>query len=255
MIEIKVDTREVERYLTDLQRNQLPFATSLAINNTARDVQDALAGEMSVFDRPKPATRKGTFVKSSDKRNLTAIIGLKSRTGTAGVAGSRGAPLTEYLQAQVEGGGRADKRSELLLQRAGILPAGYQTRPGSGARLDAYGNMSRGQIVQILSYFKTFGGIETSGRNRNKTTQSAKLNRGTKRRAAVEYFIVPEGMPGLATGVWQRKGRNVAPILIFIKPSTYRKRYDFYGVARKTIAAKLDRHLDEALRRAIATAK
>lgn len=247
MIELKVDTREVARYLTEVQRKQIPFATSVAINNTAKEVQEALAGETRVFDRPKQLTKKGTYLKRSDKRNLTAEVGLKQR--------ELGGPVNEYLQAEVEGGRRAMKRSEILLQRAGILPPGYQTRPGSGARMDAYGNMSRGQIVQILSYFKTFGGIETSGRNRSKTTQSAKLNRGTKRRAAVEYFVVPEGQPGLATGVWQRKGRNVAPILIFIKPPTYRKRYDFYSVSMKTAQKRIDHHFDIALRRALETAR
>lgn len=247
MITLKVDTKDVERYLTDVQRRQIPFATSVALNNTAKDVQESLADETRVFDRPKSLTRKGTFLKRSDKRDLTAIVGLKSR--------ATGGPVDEYLDAQVKGGSRAMKRSEILLQRAGILPSGYQTRPGSGARMDAYGNMSRGQIVQILSYFKTFGGIETSGRNRNNKTQSAKLNRSTRRRAAIEYFIVPEGMPGLATGVWQRKGRNVAPILIFIRPPSYRKRYDFYSVAMQTARSRIDRHFDDALRRALETAR
>lgn len=247
MIEIKIDTRDVERYLSDVRRKHLPFATSLAINNTGKDVQEALASETRVFDRPKALTKKGAFLTRSTKANLTAVVGLKQR--------GRGGPVNEYLDAQVRGGGRDMKRSEILLQRAGILPLGYQTRPGSGARLDSYGNMSRGQIVQILSYFKTFGGIETSGRNRNNKTQSAKLNRSTKRRAAVEYFVVPDGMPGLATGVWRRNGRGVEPVLIFIKGATYRKRYDFYGVARKTIANKLDRHFDAALRRALDTAR
>lgn len=246
MIKIEVDTREVARYLDNVQRQQLPFATSVALNKTAAEVQDALARETVVFDRPKPLTKKGTYLVRSTKANLTAEVGLKQRV--------RGGPVDEYLAAEVEGGPRADKRSEILLQRAGILPAGYQTRPGSGARLDAYGNMSRGQIVQILSYFKTFGSIEKSGRNASKKTQSAKINRGA-RRAAIEYFIVPDGMPGLATGVWQRKGRNVAPILIFIKTATYRKRYDFYGVATKTAQSRLDKNFADALRYALETAR
>lgn len=245
-LNVKADIKEATRWLNDIQRKQIPFATSVAINNTAKDVQDALAGETRVFDRPKPLTKKGTFLQRSTKANLTAVVGLKQR--------QYGGPVNEYLQAEVDGGRRADKRSEILLQRAGILPVGYQTRPGSGARLDSYGNMSRGQIVQILSYFKTFGLIKESGRFKGQDTKSAKLNR-TRARAAVEYFVVPEGQPGLATGVWMRRGRTLAPILIFIRPATYSKRYDFYGVARKTARSKLDKHFADALRRALETAR
>ena len=165
---MRVDNEQATRALTDIQRRQIPFATSVALNNTAKDVQESLTSAMSVFDRPKSVTRKGTYLKRSTKSSLTAEVGLKSRA-----AGS--VPVAEYLAANIEGSGRVDKRSETLLRNAGILPAGMQTRPGPDARLDAYGNMSRGQIVQILSYFKTFGSIHTSGRGKAGPTQSAKL--------------------------------------------------------------------------------
>lgn len=247
LITIKVDTREATRWLNDIQKKQIPFALSKAINDTAKEVQEGLAKEMRVFDRPKPATVKGTFVTRSTKTKPEAVIGLKTR--------AQGTPTAEYLQAQVDAGGRADKRSEILLQRAGILPAGYQTRPGSGARLDAYGNMSRGQIVQILSYFKTFGGIKESGRYKGRDTRSAKLNRNSSRARTFEYFVVPDGMPGLSTGIWKRQGRKIEPILIFIKPPIYRKRYDFYGVANKIIRTRFDRQFEKALQYALSTAK
>lgn len=258
-IDVRADIRAATRWLDDVQRKQIPFALSYAINETAKDVQGGLAKEMSVFDRPKPATVKGTFVKRSTKTNLEAVIGLKTR--------AQGTPTSEYLHAQINPGRREDKRSEVLLQRAGILPAGYQTRPGSGARLDAYGNMSRGQIVQILSWFKAFGGIAHSGRGRGTKelvngkfqtfydTKSQILNRNMKKRRVYEYFIVPDGMPGLSTGIWKRQGRKIEPILIFIKPPIYRKRYDFYGVANKIVRTNFVRQFDKALQYALATAK
>jgi len=241
------DIQKATRLLDDVQKKQIPFASSVALNKTASEVQDALNAGTHVFDRPKPLTRKATYFKRSTKSNLVAEVGLKQRTA--------GGPVDEYLEAEVEGGRRADKRSEILLKRAGILPAGFQTRPGSGARLDAYGNMSRGQIVQILSYFRTFGGIEQSGRNGRKATLSARLNRRSGARAAVEYFVVPPGYPGLATGIWQRKARKVAPVLIFIRPPVYRKRYDFYGIATSVANARIDRNFNDALRYALDTAR
>lgn len=250
-ITISVDTRAVERALSDMQRRQLPFATSVALNDTARDVQLALRQGTSVFDRPSPKTVRGTRLTRSSKTNLVATVGLLTRED--------GVPVDEYLSAQVVGGSRADKRSELLLQRAGILPPGKQTRPGSGARLDAYGNMSRGQIVQILSFFRTFGGVATSGRARGRAgtvTASQAINRkqGAPRRA-LEFFVVREGQPGLATGIWQRTGRQIKPVLIFIDAPNYRPRYDFAGIATKTVAARINANFDRALKRALATAR
>lgn len=251
MIEIRVDTRDAERMLSDVQRRQLPFALSVAINNTAKDVQDELSGATRVFDRPRSFTVRGTVMTRSTKTNLTAVVALKSRN-------AGGTPVNEYLQAEVEGGRRADKRSEVLLQRAGILPPGYQTRPGSGARLDAYGNMSRGQVVQILSYFRAFGLVSTSGRARGRSgtqTASQKLNRSAKPRRPSELFIVPDGMAGLATGVWQRTGKQIKPILIFIRPPSYKPIYKFEEVARKAVTLKFNANFNQAFRRAMATAR
>lgn len=254
MITISIDTRDISRALNDFQRKQLPFALSVALNETAKEVQADLHKSTGVFDRPRPATQKATVLTRSTKRDLTAQVALKSR-----VAG--GLPANEYLQAEIQGGARPDKRSEILLKRAGVLPLDMQARPGSGARLDAYGNMSRGQIVQIISFFRAFGGIATSGRARGRkgtTTASQKLNRsaGPKRpRKPIEYFVVPEGQPGLATGVWQRKGKAISPVLIFIARPAYRPIYKFESIARAAVRRDFNRNLDSAFKRAIATAR
>lgn len=250
MIQISVaaDIEKAIRWLNDIQRKQIPFAASVAINKTAIQVQDALAQKMAVFDRPKPQTKKGIYVAKSNRKQLpiSATVGLKTR--------DKGIPVSEYLSANIEGEPRLDKRSEILLRNAGILPGGYQTRPGSGARLDSYGNMSRGQIVQILSYFKAFGSIQQSGRDKRNKTASAKLNRG-KRIPSTRYFVVPDGYPGLATGIWKGSRNKIEPILIFTRNTTYKPRYDFYGIARKVVNDRFSRNMDEALQRAIATAK
>lgn len=251
MIKIEVDISSARRELTHAQRQQLPFALSLALNNTGRDIQRALEGETSVFDRPRPVTKRGTALVRSTKQNLTAVVRLRRRVDGA-------PPVNEYLQAEVQGGRRPMKRSEILLQRAGILPAGMQTRPGSGARLDAYGNMSRGQIVQILSHFRTFGGISTSGRARGrKDTQTASqvLNRARRPRRPIEYFAVPDGAPGLAAGIWERRGKRIQPVLIFIQPPAYRPRYAFERVARASAEARFVPNFEAAFRRALGSAR
>jgi hypothetical protein len=240
MITIQVDTKEVTRLLNDIQRKQIPFATSVALNKTAQDVQAGLVEGMSVFDRPKPFTLRGVFVTRSTKANLTATIGLKTR--------DKGGPVSEYLAANITGGGRVDKRSEILLRNAGILPAGKQTRPGPDARLDAYGNMSRGQIVQILSYFRAFGSIATSGRGSAGGTKSTKINASTRKPRTRALFVTP-------SGVYERKRGQVQGLLTFTQPERYQKRYDFTRIATDVVQRQLDRNFKAALEHALATAR
>jgi len=244
MIEISVqaDIKAATRWLDDVQRKQIPFATSVALNKTASDVQNALVSEMRVFDRPKPVTKRGVYVVKSTKTKLTAVIGLKSRSSGA-------APVAEYLAPNIAGTRRMDKRSETLLKQAGVIPHGKQTRPGPDARLDQYGNMSRGQIVQIISYFRAFGGIKSSGRGRPYETQSEMLNAPAKRkRTGVSLFVTP-------IGIWERKGRNTKLIVTFTEPQAYSKKYDFDRVARTAAERQFDANFRQALGNALATAR
>lgn len=251
MIEIRVDAdiRAATRALNDVQRNQIPFAASLAINATAKAVQAALTQETRAkLDRPKPYTLRGTFATRSTKRDLTATVGLKSRREPH-------AAVSEYLAANVAGGERELKRSELLLRRAGILPAGKQTRPGSGAKLDAFGNMRGSEYVSILSYFRAFGGVAKSGARAGDVSRSAAINRGKKPRRPVELFVVPEGQPGLATGVWRRAGKTIEPVLIFIDAPSYKPRYEFKKVTNEAVRRNFAAEMDKALARALETAR
>src|ERR1019366_1315035 len=64
--------------LDDLQRTQLPFAASKAINSVAQMVKQAeLANFRTKFDNPTPFTMKAIGVIPAMKRNLTATIFVK----------------------------------------------------------------------------------------------------------------------------------------------------------------------------------
>ena len=241
-LNVKADVKEATMWLNDIQRKQIPFATSVALNKTANGVQASLGKAMNVFDRPKPVTKKGIYVVRSTKAKLTAVVGLKSRSSGA-------APVAEYLAPNIAGTRRMDKRSESLLKIIGVVPKGKQTRPGPDARLDSYGNMSRGQIVQIISYFRAFGGIRTSGRGRSFETQSEALNAPTKRkRSSASMFVTP-------IGIWERKGRAAKLLVTFTEPQAYSKKYDFDRVARTAAERKFDANFREALSNALATAR
>lgn len=220
---------------------QIPYATSLAINAVAKAVEEEQRKTIGAkFDRPKAQTVKATYMLRSSKTNLTATVGLKDR--------GRGVPAAEYLAPNIGKSGRVPrnpKRSEFMLRAAGILPSGLYTVPGKEARLDAYGNMSRGQIVQILSYFRTFGNTALNTKRMN-ATDKYRAKQAKQRR---QYFVVPvaDRKLKLHPGIWQETpDRTLAPILMFVSRPVYNAVYDFYGVGKKVV----DRRFDEEFRRA-----
>lgn len=230
--------------------NQLPFATSLAINRTAQKVKAAQEKEIKdVFDRPTPFTQKSLFIKPSNKTNLTALVKLKDQV-------FKGNPASKYLSAQIAGGERRLKRYEVALRSAGILPDGYFTVPGEAANIDQYGNIARSQIVQILSYFRA---NRDSGTTSNSTDATrAKLAKGTSKRYGVSYFVGKAGEKK-TFAIWQKVnsnfGKAIRPVLIFVQSSRYDAIYDFKFVAENIIRKEYDNEFDRALDEAIRSAK
>jgi hypothetical protein len=244
---ISVDVNGVDRavaHLTGMQK-QVRFATAVALTRSAVAVaKDAEAMIPTTFDRPKPYTVKGTYTKRATPASLEAVVGIKDK-----IAG--------YLAPNIGKNGklpRTYKNSERMLRAAGILPEGRYTVPGKEARLDEYGNMSRGQIVQILSYFRTFGNTQTNSKRMNMT------DKGRARLAsrAQDYFVVPiaDRDLGIYPGIWQRRGRtDIVPVLMFVSRPQYRAIYDFYGEAERKLQSIFDKEFRTALADALRTAR
>lgn len=227
--------------LTDFQRTQLPFATARALTDCAKLARKAMQGEMRrVFDRPTPFTLNSLRVQPATKRNLQADIHFRDFA-------AKGTPAGIYLKPQIEGGGRRYKRSERRLVEAGVMAAGRYLLPRSGAQLDAFGNLNRGQLVKILSVVQALGG----GANQN--------GPGRRKRKAERYFATgtPGGRPSnLAPGIYQRVGaRGIKPVYGFGRAPQYSQRLDFFGFAEAAYAKAFPALIREALDRAMQTAK
>ena len=146
------------------------------------------------------------------------------------------------------------KRSEIMLRQAGILPDGLYTIPGKEAKLDAYGNMSRGQIVSILSYFRAFGNTKLNSTRMNMTDKTRA--RMAKRRA--DYFIVPVRARKLKLypGIWQRTRENtLAPVLMFVKPGQHKKLVKFHQTGERVVQRDFNKNFDRAFADAMRTAR
>lgn len=245
-----------------------------AKNDAARAAESALyRAQRAVFDRPTPYTAPAgpgssggsVRVVFAGRSSADAFVFIRGPGQVPGGA----IPHQSYLRAQILGGSRRLKRLEVALQRAGAMPAGAfaipagaaagRTGGGGGARMDAYGNMSRGQVVQLIAYF---GGFGPGNKRANSTDRTrAKLARDRKRRGSGpfvavpgsgyvdtarevtrgrEYFAVKERRGGLAPGIWERQrlGQGVAvrPVLFFVRAVRYPVRLRFADVVRAALA-------------------
>lgn len=257
MINIKanLDVRGIIKQLADIKDKQIPFATSLAINKTAQKVKAAEEHEIrDVFDRPTPYIQKSIFIKPSNKQNLTARVWVKDQAIT-------GVPATKILAAEIAGGQRRLKRYEVALRAVGALPAGYYTVPGEAATIDSYGNISGGQIKQVLSYFRANREAGFTSNSTDKTR--AKLAKGTKKKSGISYFAGSPGDGKSPPGIWRRNHtgsftgpvKPIEPILIFVRHTNYEPIFDFKFVAENIINKEFRTEFERAWEYAKRTAK
>lgn len=132
-ISVEADLKQLKSRLTRLQKEQLPFAASMAINQVAADVATEITRQMPrILDRPTPFTlkayqmRPGTFRGyRANKRNLSALI-------------NPAEIQKQYLRFQIEGGTRTPNQSKIFV-------------PSNKAPKNQYGNVPRGRRSQIIA--------------------------------------------------------------------------------------------------------
>jgi hypothetical protein len=266
---VKIDgIEELKGKLDMFERSQLPYAMARALTKTAQDVKSAEITEMkNVFDRPTPYTLNSLYLRPATKTNHTALVWLKDDAG-------KGTPAAEYLLPEIVGGNREMKRFERALQATGVMPKGMFAVPGAAADIDAYGNMSCGQIRQILSYFKS--AEMTAGYTANMTPEKKKrLAKGTKRRRGFTYFVSNGSgrtvlgliedkfinpTAHLPMGIYKRVGfawgSALKPIVMFVKNApSYSPRFKFFEVGQRVVNEKFQANFAQAMDEALKTAR
>jgi hypothetical protein len=214
-ISMKSGIDEARQRLWWMRPDQVKLAAAKALTFTAIAIRKEERAEMQrVFDRPTPFTLNSLYLKSATPQRLAARVFFKDL----------GHPY-HYLMPQVYGGGRELKQFEIYLQRRGILPPGEFAVPGEGAKLDQYGNMNRGQLIQILSALQA---MPEQGYLANKSAR-----RGARRNKKTDNIFAGKPHPGMPTGVWMRTIGGLKPLVIFVRAPQYRKRFDFFGIAKR----------------------
>lgn len=236
---------------------QMPFALARALTRTAQDVKAAEEKEIAkVFDRPNPYTLRAVYLRPATKQSLQARVWLKD-----------GKRPEHYLLPQIEGGSRPRKRFEDILVKAGYMSASERAMPGEGAQLDSYGNMSRGQIVKIISQLKAFNLAGSDGNATNSKRSKAKrvkeqyfLSRGKGVALGGGSWKGGNKSQHLPRGVWVRRsfgawGTAIKPVLVFVDRANYKRRFPFFEVAERTIDVRFPVHFKASFEDALRTAR
>lgn len=231
-VHFRVETTDVMRALQNLAAEDAPIVTAYALTKTGQDIKDAEVETMkNVFDRPTKFTLNALYLKPATKRDLVAEVYFKEGFGSI--------PAWRYLGPQVEGGGRAHKSHEKRLIAAGHMRSNEFAVPGQGIKLDAFGNISGSTIEKILSQVQAAGG---SGYQANATNS----RRSKAKRKSGQYFVLRPGSNNVranrnvAPGIYFRSGmKGMVPVIMFVKPPRYQKRYPFYETAERVFNDRL----------------
>jgi hypothetical protein len=241
MIKVRLEgLKEIQDQLARAER-QIPFAVALGLTRTAQIAKREIEADMaSVFDRPTRWTLNSLRLFPAKKDKLEARVWMKNEA-------DKSVPATRWLNPEIEGGPRQDKRSEARLRRHGALPGGKYIVPGKGARLDRHGNLTKGTINKVISGLKAFG---DAGYYANATNSKRSLKKGNAQR----YFVMRRGTTPI--GIAERTSRRrMHMLLAFVSRPTYRRRLDFYGTGERVVRDHLDKEVSKALEQAMKTAR
>lgn len=259
-MKITIDTtqlRAVGKALNFSDRRMRAVAAS-ALTAGARDVDRAWQAQLQGrIDRPTASTQRAAVLVKATADTLQAEVKLRDQAP----AGQRNAPQ-DWLEPLERGGQRRLKRFELVLQRAGAMPAGYRAVPGPAAQRDGYGNVSRSQFIAVLNQL---GGTALTRGYRRVIGATAAKRTAVARRAGREYVAISRPQPGgLRMGIYERTAasrsastiratlRGLRAVFVFTRGATYRKQLALQDEGRQVAAAGLSGHAARYLREHIA---
>lgn len=149
---VTFDVNPMLKKVDTIKQVQIPFASSLALNNLAKEVRDNYRSEMKQrFRNPVPFTLNGMYIKASSKNNLYVEVGLKEFA-------TKGNPTSKYLLPQIQGGRPYMTRFQKALRQKGILAPNEIAIPTQSdyLRRNQYGNVMPSQYTEILYSLQAF---------------------------------------------------------------------------------------------------
>ena len=287
----------------ELINRQLSYAARLTVNDLAFAIKEDLDKEHLKFHNPTPFTTKAirVFKDSGALREIvsnvnvnqgqptrvgrtefSAYVGLIQQgmperfSGVAkrvpGVTAAHDDSWERVFSHHYGGGMRRYKPFEGALMKRGFMPSGHYAVPGVGCPMDEYDNPQRGFMVQLLSYFDTFGenGYRANMKAKGRARFEKKLSGNMGGALQTGFFISygdRKGAKGdiknvrnykkLHPGIWQRfyggiwGNTLVRPVFLFVRATAYRQRIDVVSIGRDVMTSKaaplFGKNLDKAI--------
>ena len=215
---IDQDLKRFDRFLNN-NRKQLPFATSVALNNTGFDMRNAFnKGTLSAFNKPTRFTQKAFLTTKSKKTNLIVHVFAKDKEG---------GDAARYLRFGVKGGARPAKGYERFfsgLPNDGTVNAYFIP---SQIKVDGFGNVTRANLKKVSA-----------------AVQNNKAFIGTPRNSS------------RPPGIYERDGNKLITRFVSVSTRpTYTGRFNLQVIGDKVINRRLNQHFNKAMSKAIATAR
>jgi len=171
-INFKNNIKDVTKGLSSIQKNQIPFAAHMALNDTAFFLKKAYGFKADqVFEGKATAhTKKGIQVqRSKNKKNLTAAVF---------IADDREA----YMKLQIDGGTRVPKNTAIVIPNKNNYK-GAKTKAGNIGKA-AYNKIKKNKTKYFFGVPKGSQGSEgiweRYGREATGTTGGAKIRQVAK---------------------------------------------------------------------------
>lgn len=224
MFKVATDIQKLPKDLAKWDKNRR-FAVAVGITWTGQDVKAHLRDTMQrVFDRPTRFTLNALQLKPAKRDDFDAKVFFKDFI-------PKGTPAGRYLDPQIEGGDRRLKRSEKHLRNKGFLPSGMYLVPGRDTKLNAFGNIPKGQMTKALS------DVGAQFNPQQNTTRKRK-----------KYFWLPRAGRRLA-GIYYRSGGQMKALMVAVRRPTYRRRFDFFRESQGVTDRRLGPNIDRAFKR------
>ena len=211
---------------TKTVRKQLPFATSVAINNVAFDARKAInQGTKGAFHVPVKFTQNAFLVQKSKKKSLAAFVYAQDKAGR---------DRARYLRFGIQGGSRPQKGMDAYFAKAvpndGTIPSGAYFMPTSLVKTNASGNVTQATLRRIS---KGISGDPRGG-----------------------FFVGTPRGGGRPPGIYRRSREKLHPYFIATtdRPD-YRRRFNIESIGAKVIERRFGIHFNQALSKALSTAR
>jgi len=240
---------EVRAQLREFSDRRFRAAVATSLTRAAKEMSLDWQEQIDRrIDRPIARTKSATTFLSANARNVQSSVLVKDKLA--------GTPPASYLNPQERSGSRRVKLFEAALQASGAMPRGYVTVPGRGAKLDAYGNVSRAQIIAVISQL----GTDYSPGYARVIPKTAAGRLAAMARRGKSYIAIQPGEDAarkFSPGIYERKAEGgMRAVFLFRRSVSYRKRLDLERSAIKDappiVAAEFQRAVAESFARLVA---